>query len=58
MINRSWHEEHPMPKNPTLEQRVAWHVEHARECGCRKMPNSVVQELERLSRLGRDAVTE
>jgi hypothetical protein len=37
-LNAEWHREHPMPKHPTLEQRLAWHREHARACGCRKPP--------------------
>jgi hypothetical protein len=31
-----------MPGKPSLEQRVRWHVAHARACGCRPMPKSVV----------------
>jgi hypothetical protein len=38
MINAKWHNAHRMPKNPTFEQRLEWHREHARECGCRKPP--------------------
>ena len=47
MINAAWHEAHPMPKNPTLEQRVAWHIAHSAACGCRPMPATVVAELAR-----------
>ena len=39
--NAEWHRAHPMPKNPTLEQRVEWHREHAAHCGCREMPASI-----------------
>ena len=46
-MNRGWHDAHPMPAKATLAQRVDWHVEHARECGCREMPESVRRELER-----------
>lgn len=46
-MNKAWHEAHPMPKNPTLDQRVAWHVEHSQNCGCRDLPESVKAELER-----------
>lgn len=46
-MNAAWHDAHPMPKNPTLEQRVAWHLEHARECGCRAIPATVLAELAR-----------
>src|SRR6185369_12520762 len=40
-MNTEWHRKNRMPKTATLEQRVAWHIEHARECGCRPMPESV-----------------
>lgn len=37
-LNASWHESHPMPRNPTTEQRLAWHQAHEKNCGCRPMP--------------------
>ncbi len=40
-INREWHEKHKMPKNPSEEQRIAWHLDHARNCGCRKIDGGV-----------------
>jgi hypothetical protein len=46
-INAVWHHRHPMPKNPTLVQRVRWHVAHAAACACREMPATVVSELRR-----------
>lgn len=45
-INKHWHEAHKMPKNPTLEQRLEWHVKHAANCSCRAMPESIRRELE------------
>lgn len=33
--NKSWHEQNRMPKNATLQQRIAWHVAHAKACRCR-----------------------
>lgn len=36
-----------MPKNPTLDQRVAWHVEHARNCHCRKLEGKILEEINR-----------
>lgn len=45
-LNRAWHESHPMPPNADLDQRIAWHLEHARECGCRAIPASVLKALE------------
>ena len=37
-INAAWHRANVMPKGATLEQRLAWHVEHAKHCACRPMP--------------------
>ena len=35
-LNKEWHLNHKMPKNPTDLQRAQWHREHAQHCGCRK----------------------
>lgn len=37
-LNKEWHEAHRMPQNPTLDQRIEWHIEHARNCECREIP--------------------
>jgi len=44
-INKAWHEAHRMPANAKLDQRIAWHEEHAQVCGCRPMPASVVKAI-------------
>jgi len=49
-INREWHIAHQMPKNPTLEERLDWHLGHADNCNCRKMPPGIRLELERRGR--------
>jgi len=46
-LNAAWHRLHPMPSTPTLDQRVRWHVAHAKVCGCRKVPATVLAELTR-----------
>lgn len=45
-INAAWHAAHRMPKNPTPEQRIAWHLAHAANCACRA-PTPGVLELMR-----------
>ncbi len=40
--NAVWHKRNRMPRNPTLNQRVTWHLAHARACGCRPIPKSVL----------------
>jgi hypothetical protein len=37
-LNAEWHERHPMPKSPSTQQRLTWHVAHEKNCGCRPMP--------------------
>ena len=45
MMNAAWHKAHPIPKNPTLDQRVAWHLDHARNCGCRPIAGKIRYEM-------------
>jgi len=44
-MNKSWHERHKMPVKATLEQRIRWHLGHAKHCGCRPVPNSLLDEM-------------
>ena len=46
-MNEAWHRKNRMPRNATMAQRVKWHKEHARECGCREMPESVRKDIGR-----------
>lgn len=46
-INADWHRAHPMPKNPTMDQRVEWHLAHAGACGCRAIHGTVLAEVKR-----------
>jgi hypothetical protein len=41
-LNKEWHAKNRMPKNPTLDERVQWHLEHSKKCGCRPVPESVL----------------
>ena len=42
-INSEWHQKNRMPKNPTEKERLDWHIEHAKNCSCRPMPESLKQ---------------
>ena len=46
-VNRAWHESHRMPRNPSELQRIAWHIEHARNCGCRRIDGGVARLFEK-----------
>jgi hypothetical protein len=45
--NKKWHEANRMPKNPTLEQRIEWHLEHSKNCKCRPIPEKLKLEMEK-----------
>lgn len=47
VINKEWHLAHKMPKNPTLEKRVKWHLEHVRHCDCRKLEGEMIEEFKK-----------
>ena len=46
-INKEWHEKNRMPANPTLDQRMTWHIEHAKHCPCRPIPEKLAAEIEK-----------
>jgi hypothetical protein len=46
-INAEWHKAHRMPKNPTLEERIKWHIAHAIYCACRPMPAKIREAIEK-----------
>ncbi|MGB9553288.1 MAG: putative immunity protein [bacterium] len=45
--NTEWHLKHQLPDHPTLEQRVRWHMEHARNCPCPSGNEDLIEELKR-----------
>lgn len=46
-INKEWHEHHKMPKNPTIEQRIAWHLDHSKNYSCRKIEGKLAEEMKK-----------
>jgi hypothetical protein len=48
VINKEWHRSNPMPPRATREQRIKWHAAHAEACGCRSIPESIQQDVEKL----------
>lgn len=44
-LNRVWHEAHVLGRNPTAQQRLEWHLEHAEACGCRKLTDEMRERL-------------
>jgi hypothetical protein len=48
-MNQAWHQRNKMPAKATPAERLAWHREHQKECGCRPIPKSLLA----LARAGR-----
>ena len=46
-LNRQWHEQHQLGNRASLDERVRWHLEHAKVCGCRPIPARLLEEIER-----------
>jgi hypothetical protein len=46
-MNAQWHATHRMPRNATLDQRIEWHLDHAKQCACRPIPLRLLQEIRR-----------
>jgi hypothetical protein len=46
-MNATWHDRHPMPSPASIDQRVRWHLAHAKACGYRESPRTVRAGLRR-----------
>jgi hypothetical protein len=46
-INASWHLGHKLPADATLDQRVEWHMAHARHCSCSVVDEEILEALKR-----------
>ena len=51
-INAVWHARHRMPPRASQQQRMAWHLEHAKKCACRPIPQKLRARIRRLGRGG------
>ncbi len=45
-MNTAWHAANPIPRSPRPTARIAWHVAHAQECGCRPAPAAFAEAVE------------
>jgi hypothetical protein len=45
-LNKAWHEKHKMPAKATLQQRIRWHLQHRKQCGCRSIPAKLAEALQ------------
>ncbi|WP_192903926.1 hypothetical protein [Panacibacter ginsenosidivorans] len=46
-LNTDWHKQNRMPEKATLEQCIAWHLEHRKYCGCRDIPEKLKTEMKK-----------
>ena len=50
MLNEIWHKSHKMSPRATPQQRLRWHLAHAKACGCRKLTASSLEKLRLLAK--------
>jgi len=46
-VNAAWHNQHRMPRNASLDERVAWHLEHREHCACRPVPAKLLAQIDK-----------
>ena len=46
-MNLEWHKQHKMPAGATEKERIEWHLEHTRNCGCRPAPTELLAKVEK-----------
>jgi hypothetical protein len=44
-MNRDWHYKHKMPEKATTNERIQWHLEHAKNCACRPIPEGLLAKM-------------
>ena len=42
-MNAEWHRAHVLGLGASVDDRVAWHLEHARACACRPVPDDIAE---------------
>jgi hypothetical protein len=45
--NVVWHSKNNMPKNPTFDQRIEWHLAHSKNCACRPPGEKILEEIKK-----------
>lgn len=50
-INKEWHLANKMPKNPTQEQRMKWHIEHIKNCQCYPVSAKLQEEINKFNKI-------
>lgn len=46
-MNHQWHAKHAIPWKATIEERIRWHVDHAKHSAGRPIPPKLAQEIQR-----------
>ena len=46
-INAEWHRKNKMSKNPTLDERIKWHLDHSKNCSCRPLTGKILKEIKK-----------
>lgn len=47
VINKNWHLNNKMPQKPTHTERLAWHMEHVKNCDCHPLTKEFIERLKK-----------
>jgi histidinol phosphatase-like enzyme len=50
-INADWHKNNRMPKNPTPEEKILWHIAHGQNCNCRAPSPKLLEEIKNYQKI-------
>jgi hypothetical protein len=45
--NDEWHSKNSLPQNSSIDQRVQWHMDHARNCSCPSFDEDILEEIKK-----------
>jgi hypothetical protein len=46
-MNKAWHLLNKLPLGSSVEQRISWHIAHQKHCGCRPIPTSLLDKIDK-----------
>ncbi len=56
-MNKDWHQQHKMPDRASDADRIEWHINHARNCGCRPIPKPLAEKVKQIQQMNERAAT-
>jgi len=46
-MNKEWHKANKLSQKASVDDRIRWHLAHAKKCGCRPVPKTLLTEIKK-----------